>query len=355
MIRFYVYKIRESRHILFCNAPHISFDGWSFAIILEQLAHFYHALKDGKSVPPLPAVPSYVDYVEWNKKRLESGQLKDQEDYWTRYLTREIPVAHLPYDFGDEGTAIDTNPEPMEPAKVYQFKLSPPLTGKLHKTASQQNTTLFVTMLAILKTWIALLANQTVITVGTVFSGRTYPELEKIPGIMMNLLPVRADLSGNPDCQQILSRTKQAVLETYNHQDYPLGLVAHRVRKMINFNRDIYSIMFIGQESIEKTFHLDGLKTGSLPLVSLISGQHDKEVGFIEGNYSNQLDLLIEMFEEEDQIKLLIRYNHRKFRSRTIQQYFDGFASIAEQFVDSPKLHLSQFQSLRMCDVDELF
>jgi non-ribosomal peptide synthetase component F len=172
---------------------------------------------------------------------------------------------------------------------------------------------------------------------------------------MMNLLPVRADLSGNPDCRQILSRTKQAVLETYNHQDYPLGLVAHRVRKMINFNRDIYSIMFIGQESIEKTFHLDGLKTGSRPLVSLISGQHDKEVGFLEGNYSIQLDLLIEMFEEGDQIKFLIRYNHRKFRSRTIQQYFDGFASIAEQFVDSPKLHLSQFQSLRMCDVDELF
>lgn len=352
LIRFFVYKIEETRHILFCNAPHISFDGWSFTIILEEAAHFYKALKLRESVSPLPAVPRYVDYVDWNKQRLESSQMQEQANYWTQYLTRKIPVVHLPYDYDDETANINTK---FEPSKVYQLKLSPQLTGKIYKSAARDDTTIFVTMLAILEIWIAALANQTIITVGTIFSGRTYPGLEKIPGIMMNLLPIRLDFSGNPDGRQILERTKQAVQETYNNQDYPLDLVAHRMRKVINLNRDIYSIVFIGQEALGKTAYFDDLKTSSRPLVNLISGQDNKDDVFLEGNYYLQQDLIIEMFEEDQQIKLLIRYNNRRFRSQTIKKYFDHFKSMAEQFLDTPHFHLSQFQSLEVCDIDDLF
>ncbi|MCP5053722.1 MAG: hypothetical protein GY940_41535, partial [bacterium] len=189
-------------------------------------------------------------------QRLESGELEHQANYWTRYLDRKTPVAHLPYDYDDENPGTDAE---TEPPKIYQFKLSRPLTAKLKETASRENTTLFTTTMAILKTWLAIMTNQTIITVGTIFSGRTYPALEKIPGIMMNLMPVRLDLTGNPDCRQVLTRTKEAILETYNNQDYPLDLVAHKMRKVIDINRDIYSIMLIGQEALEATVHFDGI------------------------------------------------------------------------------------------------
>jgi fengycin family lipopeptide synthetase D len=275
--------------------------------------------------------------------------LDHQAKYWTRYLTAKIPVSQIP---GDDATGVTE----IEPSRIFQLKLSPRLTAKLQETASRENTTLFVTMLAILKTWIAIIANQTMITVGTVFSGRTYPELEKIPGIMMNLLPLRLDLSGNPDCSQILSRTRQVVLEAYNNQDYSLDLAAHKMRKVINLNRDIYSIMFIGQESLDSKVHFDGLKISSCPLVKIISGQNNKDDdGFFDCDYHLQQDLLIEMLAEKNQIYLLIRYNNRRFCSQTIKRYFDHFKSIVEQFLDPINPRLSHLQSFKICEPDELF
>jgi glutamate-1-semialdehyde aminotransferase/malonyl CoA-acyl carrier protein transacylase/non-ribosomal peptide synthetase component F len=350
LIRFIVYKIHESRHILFCSGTHISFDGWSFSVIMEETAYFYNALKPGGTISPLPPVLRYVDYVEWHEKRLASGELDRQANYWTEYLTKKIPVAHLPYDYPEEGAGAD-----IEPSKIFRLTLNPGLTAKLHETASRENTTLFVTMLAVLNTWIASLSNQTMITVGTIFSGRTHPELEKIPGIMMNLLPMRLDLSGNPDCREILSRTRQVVLDTYDNQDYPLDLVAHRLRQVINLNRDIYSIMFIGQETIEKVLHFDGLEASSRPLLNLIAPRENKDDGFLEWDYDLQQDLLIEMFEKEDDIVFLIRYNNRRFRSQTVKQNFDLFESIAERFLEISNLRLSQLQSLKRCELDELF
>ncbi|HLP62041.1 MAG TPA: aminotransferase class III-fold pyridoxal phosphate-dependent enzyme, partial [Candidatus Deferrimicrobium sp.] len=355
LFRFFVYKIGESRHILFCNAPHINFDGWSFTIILEETAYFYQALKTQPNISPLPAlpvVPRYVDYVEWNKERLTSPQLQEQADYWTQYLTRKIPVVHLPYDYDDETAMIHTN---LEPPNVYQFKLSTQLTEKLYKTAANDDTTLFVTVLAILEVWIAALANQNMITVGTIFSGRTYPTLEKIPGIMMNLMPVRLDLSGNPNCREILSRTRKAVLETYLNQDYPLDLVAHKMRKVIDINRDIYSIMFIGQEAVGENVHFDGLKMASCPLINFIHPGHNDDEIFLEANYNILQDLIVEMFSEDSQIKFIIRYNNRRFRSQTIKKYFDRFKSIAEQFLSSADLHFLQLYSARENDPEDLF
>ena len=350
LIRFYIYKIEASTHILFFNAPHISIDGWSFFILIKELAYFYNAFKSGETTPSLPPVMRYVDYVEWREKYLAGDLLKGQADYWTRYLTQKIPVAQIPHDY-KEGTG-DTD---YEPSQIYQFKFDSQLTGKLHEAAVRANTTLFVTVLTVLKTWIALLSNQTVITVGSVYSGRTYPELEKIPGIMMNILPVRTDLSGNPNCWEILTRTKLAALETYNNQDYPLDMAAHKMRKIINLNRDIYSIMFIGQDAIEKTVHFDNLTIGASPLVKFISGHNHEDDGFLDANYNIQQDLIIEMLDNTNQIKFLVRYSRFKFRSGTIKRYFDFFESIAATFFDSSNPHLSQLQALEKNEINELF
>jgi glutamate-1-semialdehyde aminotransferase/acyl carrier protein/NRPS condensation-like uncharacterized protein len=352
LMRFFVYKTDPSHHVLFCNAPHISFDGFSFSIIMQDMAHFYNNLKPGADddSASLPPVRRYVDYVEWNLKQLESGQLDRQANYWTRYLTQGIPVSQLP---GDQH--YHEGETEAEPAKVFRLIIKPEWISKLRETASRENTTLFVTMMAILKTWIALMANQTIITVGTVFSARTYPELEKIPGIMMKVLPVRVDLSGNPDFRQILSRTKQVVLETANNQNYPLELVAHNMRKVIDLNRDIFSIVFIGQEAIMGNLHFNGLKTDFSLLLEFISPGQQEEEAFIECDYDLAQDLIIEMFEEDNHVKLIIRYNRRKFSSNTIKEYFTQFKSIIEQFINFPDLHLSQLQSLIMAEIDELF
>lgn len=347
LVRFFVYKISESKHILFANGPHISFDGLSFYIVFKEIAYFYNTGKSGKKAS-LPKLPRYVDYVEWHKKRLESGELERQKDYWTQFLTQGIPVAQLPGDYQQDS-------KEFEPSKMYQLFLDLQTSAEINEAAAKENTTPYVLMLAILKTWLATMTNQTTITVGTVFSGRSYPGLGNIPGIMMNILPVRLDCSGNPDFREILSRTKQVVLETNNNQDCTLDIVAHKMRKVINLNQDIYSIVFIGQEALEGGIHFDGLDMRPCLLLNLVYGQGGEDEVLIDCDYNLQQDMVIEMFKENNRIKLVVSYNNRKFRSETIKQYFNHFKTIIRELLNSPGLHLSQLQSLKMCELDELF
>jgi acyl transferase domain-containing protein/glutamate-1-semialdehyde aminotransferase/acyl-CoA synthetase (AMP-forming)/AMP-acid ligase II/NRPS condensation-like uncharacterized protein len=350
LIRFNLFKIHDSRHILFCNAPHISFDGLSFSIILEDLANFYNALIPGETGTVSSSRPArhYVDYVMWHNRRIRNGQLDRQADYWNKYIMEKMPVAQLPPDF-EEGAA-----QP-EPAKILKLKIRGACVEKLRELAAGDNTTLFVTVLAVLKIWTATLSNQTIITVGTVFSGRTYPELETIPGIMMNTMPLRSNLSGNPDCRQILRQTKQVVLEAYSNQDYPLELAAHKMRKIIDLNRDFYSIVFIGQESLGETVKFSGINSCFSPLSDFIGCKNDDDSDFLDFPYEMIHDFLIEMVEEKRQITLMVRYNHRKFRSQTVKRYFTHFITLLEQFPDSMGFRLSQLPPLEIDSFDELF
>ncbi|MCU0288938.1 MAG: condensation domain-containing protein, partial [Acidobacteria bacterium] len=350
LLTFTLYKMADSLHYLFVNACHISFDGWSVTIIMEELAGFYNAGKAGQTGFSLPPVYRYVDYVEWQERLLKSGQLENQAGYWQEYLAQQIPVAQIPADSQYQIKAAEN-----QDSKIFILKLSKELTQNLHAAASHYNTTLFITLLSILKTWLAIMTNQTTITTGTVFSARTFPGLEKIPGIMMNVLPLRVELSGNPDFQKIIDLTRQAFLQTQNNQDYPLSLVAHKMRKVIDMNRDIYNVIFIGQEPITENIHFDGLKITSCLLGELLAKPNSNDDDFIQCEYTPGIDLLIEMVEENNQIKFILRYNHHKFSTKGIKEYFNHFQFVIEQVITSPTLHLSQLKPFKTVELDDVF
>jgi hypothetical protein len=134
-----------------------------------------------------------------------------------------------------------------------------------------------------------------------------------------------------------------------------LELAAHKMRKVINLNKDIYSVVFIGQEALEDKVRFDGLNVHFQPIVDFIGDKKDMADGFLEFDYELQQDLLIEMVEKSGQITLIVRYNHRRFRPETIEQYFGHFKTLLEKYTDSMNLRLSQLPPLEINVLDELF
>jgi non-ribosomal peptide synthetase component F len=82
--------------------------------------------------------------------------------------------------------------------------------------------------------------------INTIFAARNRPELAGLVGLMMNTVPVRIDLSGNPSFRSLMLRVRDALLAAYAHQDVPFPRVMAEVlpgRKLdrnslsaVNFN-----------------------------------------------------------------------------------------------------------------------
>jgi radical SAM superfamily enzyme YgiQ (UPF0313 family) len=352
-----LYKINPARYLLLFTASSLSFDDRSISIILEDLAGCYNALQSGNGDSHFSPVLQYGDYVEWSRERIKNGHWKHQEDVWGKYLKEEIPAAHLPYDY-EEGVTPGEAAEPAEPAKIFVMKIGAGIAAKLHNLANRQDTSLFVTILAILNTWLSVVSNQTIITVGTFFPGRTHPELEKLPGQMMNLQPLRVNLSGNLNFRQILSRTKKIVLEAVSNRDYPFETAAQKMEDHPLPHKDIYSLVFSWRETSAGTVNFNGLHSRVSSLPAFIYEKENGKNGFIAHKYTLPWDLALEMStgkEDSGEITLIIWYNHQRFRSRSIELYFNHFNRILESSLADPEQRLSQLPLVEIDELDELF
>src|ERR1700730_4847046 len=85
-------RLDEQEHILLLTMHHIISDGWSWGVLLHELAVLYDAFSQGHP-SPLPALPmQYADYAHWQQQWLHSEAGKAQLAYWTQQLHAPLHI-----------------------------------------------------------------------------------------------------------------------------------------------------------------------------------------------------------------------------------------------------------------------
>src|SRR5690606_5408015 len=97
LFRTTLIKLDDTEHRLMLSAHHIICDGWSTAVIAEELGELYSAYRNGKE-PSLAAAPKLTDYIAQKHRFYESDTYREAGDYWLRKFQHDIPVLDLPVD-----------------------------------------------------------------------------------------------------------------------------------------------------------------------------------------------------------------------------------------------------------------
>ena len=71
---------------------------------------------------------------------------------------------------------------------------------------------------------------QADLVVGTLSANRGRAELAPLIGFLVNTLPIRADLSGDPAFTDLIARVREATIGAYAHQDLPFGKLVETLR-----------------------------------------------------------------------------------------------------------------------------
>ncbi|GER90185.1 hypothetical protein KDW_43470 [Dictyobacter vulcani] len=154
---------------------------------MRELSGFLH---DQPS--PLPELTfQYADYALWQREWLQGEELERQLSYWKQQLQG-----------APETVALFTD-HPRTPVQTfngaYQVRVLPAaLCRQLKELTRQEDSTLFMTLLAAFKILIARYSGQDDIVLGTPIANRNRAEIEQIIGFFVNTLVLRTDLSGNP-------------------------------------------------------------------------------------------------------------------------------------------------------------
>ncbi len=296
LLRFILLRLEERNHVFLLLIHHLIADGWSVGLFVREMKVLYQAFQAGAR-SPLPELPiQYADFAHWQRQWLRGPVLDRQLDYWKARLAGAPPVLELPTDRPHSGVASYRG-------DTVRFRIDRDLTRRLKRLARQADATLFMTLLAGFAVLLARSSHQQELVIGSPIAGRGRRELESLIGLLINTLPLRLDLRGNPTFTELLGRMRRIVTEAFEHQDLPFERLVEELRPERDLSRNpLFQAMFV----------LLNVPLGEERAASLSFSPALDEYAVAA------LDLELSIQETEQQLKGSLKYRQDLFDAATI-------------------------------------
>jgi amino acid adenylation domain-containing protein len=320
LLRSTLVQLSAREYVWLLTIHHMIFDGWSVGIFFKEMAVLYEAFSNCKP-SPLPELPiQYADFAYWQQRWMQSEVLHIHLDYWKKQLSKAPQPLKLPTS--QKGSLVKSSQRTTQ-----SFTVSTTLTNKLKTLSHEEGATIFISLLAILKTLLFHYTGQEDILVGSPVAGRNRLETEGLIGFFTNMLPLRTKLSGNPTFRELLGRVREVFLGAYAHQNLPFS----KIKQILYSESEPNLAPLI---SVRFTFENFPLPTPTFS--GLEVRQMDIDTGIAKG------DLILFMHEKEHEIIGKWEYNSELFSNSTIRQMIETYQSLMEIVVSKPELRLSE-------------
>ncbi|MGK4582318.1 amino acid adenylation domain-containing protein [Kitasatospora sp. HPMI-4] len=228
-VRATLLRLAEDDHVLAVVFHHIACDAWSTRIFGGELSALYAALAKGLPSPLAPLAVQYADYAAWERAQLSGAALERQLSYWRGQLSGALPT-DLPADRPRPAVRVPDGAE-------MPFSFPAGLSDRVRELAGQHGTTPFAVLLTAFQVLVARYTGQSDVSVGTVVSGRTRPELQQLIGYGINTLVMRGQWAGDPRFTDLLTVTRSTVLDAFDHQGVPFALLVDELQPERDMSR----------------------------------------------------------------------------------------------------------------------
>jgi amino acid adenylation domain-containing protein len=331
LIRGRLIRQQEDQYALLITMHHIVSDGWSIAVMLNELSELYRAFIRGKADPLPELAVQYPDYAVWQRHWMQGEVLKQQAEYWKTTLAGAPALLELPADH--------VRPADQEYAgALHAVMLDEELVTGLKELSKRHGATLYMTLLAGWAALLGRLSGQQDILIGTPVANRRQEELEALIGFFVNTLVLRTDLSGRPRVGELLERVKNQSLGAQQHQDIPFEQVVEIVQPERSLaHSPLFQVMFAWQNAPRGALDLVGLKTMGLEMAT---------------HRVARFDLTVSLWEMDERIAGGVEYATALYEKATIDRYMgywrrmlEGMVAGSGQIVDCLELLLQSERS----------
>ena len=323
LMRVGLIRLSSNRHLMLVDIHHIISDGYSRDIFVREFKLLYKEEKNKNGTLTLPALAvQYKDYAVWQQRRQQSDLIKQQEGFWLKLFSGEIPVLKLPIDY----------PRPSVrnfEGRQLRFRLPGEQIPLLKALVKEQEVTMFNIMLTLLNVFLARLCGQEDIVIGFDTAGRSHVDLEPLIGMFVNSMAFRTSPQQDKRFKEFLQEVKKISLQAMENQDYQLDRLLDKISVKREPGRNpLFDVMFtyINLEMLE--VEIPGLKITPYEFT-------DKRSHF---------DLILLIFEEKDDFLFIIEYSIALFKTGTIEKFADCFKHMTINVLQNPDQKLGEIQ-----------
>ena len=307
LIRGTLIRTASKEHVLLLTLHHVVCDGWSMALLRDEVSALYAGFVSQKPASLVPLALQYADFAAWQRSEFQGPIAERQLRYWREQLSGRLGPLSLPLD----------HPRPTVQTyhgDVCRRRVDGRSLHALRGLAAEENATLCMVLMAAFQVLLARLSRERDVCVGTPIANRSRPELEQLIGFFANTLVIRGRLELNPSFRAFVAQLRETMLAAYAHQDLPFSRLVEALQPDRDLSRTpVVQVMFVLQ---------------NIPVrVRQIAGLTLTDTTFDHAPVSN-FDLTLNVNEHAEWLELSLVYNTDLFDGATIEQMLDAYETL---------------------------
>ncbi|HEY9767129.1 MAG TPA: amino acid adenylation domain-containing protein [Coleofasciculaceae cyanobacterium] len=325
LMRWHLIRCAEDDYYFVWSKHHLILDGWSTALVLQEVVQIYQTLCQSKQ-PSLDTIIPYRQYIAW----LQEQDLSQAQQFWQTSLQGiKTPT---PLGVGKQGDGeIGQRDEAS-------FKLSSATTAALKSLAKENQLTLNT---IIQGAWALLLhrySSETDIVYGVTVSGRptNLTGAESMVGLFINTLPVRVQIEAEECLLSWLKQLQTQLLEIRHYEYSPLVEIqgwSEVPRGLPLFE----SILVFENYPIDRTLQ----QQGSLTIESVTAFDHT--------NYPVTVTVI-----PGEELEIAIAYTTCRFDAATVTRMLGHLQTLLEGMITKPQTKVVDLPLLTVAEQSQL-
>ncbi|WP_146241166.1 non-ribosomal peptide synthetase [Paenibacillus sambharensis] len=314
LLRMELVQYQDDGYLFMCDMHHLITDGTSLGIFMDELV----ALYEGAELKPLPI--GYKDYAEWQQGQLALAAYSRKRDYWLGMLSGTLPRLELPADYKRPPV------QDFRGARV-EAAVAAPLAEAAKRTAAENGATLFMVLLACLKSLLYRYTGQEDMIIGSPVAGRTHEDLEGVVGMFVNTVVIRSRPAGHRTFRELLAEVREHTLGALEHQDYPFEEIVKGLKLPRRADRGpLFDAAFVLQSMDMGTRSVEGLSIEPL----------EQDTGV------SKFDLTLQVMQHEGELHCSWEYAVSLFKEQTVAAMHEDFTAVLGQVCASQDMKLSE-------------
>lgn len=224
----------ETDRFLVFDSHHIIGDGFSAGIINKEFA--LAAQKEKLLFTRF----QYLDYVDWVDQMMASKTFKKQEDFWLKNLSGPIPVLDLPLDYA--------RPDRKDfLGATVEFSLGD-LSGSMRALFRSEKVTLFTGLISVYAIFLSKITQQDDIFIATPVVNRPLPDMQNLPGMFVNTLPIITNPASETGFIDFLHQVKMSAFACQQNADCDISHIVEKLGIKRNASRNpLFDTLFVLQ------------------------------------------------------------------------------------------------------------
>lgn len=322
LLRARLYRVADEEHILVLAVPHLVVDDWSMRVLLDEIAVGYAALVAGRE-PDLPELTvQYPDFAEWQRTRLDAGDMRTSLDYWRGRLDGVPTVLQLPTD-------RQRPPRSTHRSGWVSFELDADIARLVERLSSAERATPFMVLLAAYGALLSRWSGADDFLVGCPVAGREHPSLAPLIGFFVNTLPMRVTVDPRATFRSLLRDVRETAVSAMEHQDVPFDhLVQTLAPERSSATNPLVQVALAMNAPQRESLRLPGVAVEDYP----VAGR------------SSRYDLTMSLQPRGEAVHGELIYDSDLFDATTADGFFESYLDTVRALATEPDVPMPRVQ-----------